>query len=351
MIAKISKGQDFAGLARYLMKDDRGEILEMRNLSSETPEGAASEMQVAASVSVRTRQPVMHIVVSYDPKDGPQSDADMRQDAGEVLRGLGLDQNQAVIIRHHDKPHAHMHIIVNRVGPDGRAVSDSQSYPKAEAALRRIEQRRGLTITHGRHAPAPDTGERMQGDRASRDPRQHTVPDGVRQTLLTGGSWDDIHAGLAAQGWRAETVRRGRGQGLMLIGPDGQRIGAGQIDRAVTLSRINQRLDPRGHATPSNAAQQQRPGIAKTPAPVSARAAAPAALAKPMDKLRGGKKPKGKAKGKTTQAVEVSVQLIGQLAAGASAPLIGGKRRKGGAAGRGLIGKMTRPGIGRGFGL
>lgn len=350
MIAKIIKGRDFARLAKYLTAGERGEVIDMRNLSSETPEEAASEMQVAASVSARTQQPVMHIVVSYDPADGPQSDDDMRQDAAEVLGGLGLADNQAMIVRHRDKDHAHMHVMVNRVGSDGNAVSDSQSYPKTEAALRRIEQRLGLTVTPGRHAPAPDTGERMRGDRSSADPRQHKVPEGVRQTLLTGQSWDDIHAGLARNGWRAEMVRRGRGQGLMLIGPDGQRIGAGQIDRAATLSLINQRMNTRRTTTSDPAQHGPRPGIAKQ-TPAAARAGKPA-LAQPLEKIAGrkGKRKSRGAHAQTTAALNATVQLIGQLASGAAGgPLIGGKSRKSGAAG--LIGKTMRPSGGRGIGL
>lgn len=348
MIAKVIKGADFARLARYLTSGERSEVIDMRHLSSDTPEDAASEMQAAASVSVRTRQPVMHIIVSYDPKGGDQSNDQMRDDAAEVLRGLGLTDNQAMVIRHRDKDHAHMHIMVNRVGADGRCVSDSQSYPKAEAALRRIEQQRGLTVTPGRHAPAPSTGRRMRGDRTKMDPRQHSAPESVRHTLLTGGSWKDIHSGLARDGWRAETVRRGRGQGLMLIGPDGQRIGAGQIDRAATLSRINQRIAP--HRTmPVDPAQGQRPGIAKQ-APAAARAVKPA-LATPLDKLRGPQGKRRDAKSQTTAALDTTVQLIGQLAAGAAGgPLIGDKRRKGGAA-AGLIGKTMRPMGGRKLGL
>ncbi|SEC14400.1 Relaxase/Mobilisation nuclease domain-containing protein [Rhodobacter sp. 24-YEA-8] len=240
----------------------------MRHLSSDDPEAAASEMQTAASVSVRTQQPVMHIVVSYDPADAEPSNADMRQDAAGVLRGLGLAENQAIVVRHHDRDHAHMHLMVNRVGADGKSVSDSNSFARAEAALRRIEARRGLTVTPGRHAPAPDTGRRMRGDRATPDPRQHNAPDGVRRTLLTAGSWKDLHSGLATQGWRAETVQRGRGQGLILIGPDGQRIGAGQIDRAATLSRIRQRLDPRPVQTAAPTPAGGRPRVTQQ-APVS----------------------------------------------------------------------------------
>lgn len=346
MIAKIIKGRNFARLASYLTKDGRGEVLDMRHLSSDDPEAAASEMQVAASVSVRTQQPVMHIVVSYDPADGDPSNADMRQDAAEVLRGLGLAENQAVMIRHRDRDHAHMHIMANRVGPDGRAVSDSQSYPRAEAALRRIETRRGLSITPGRNAPAPDTGRRMQGDRATPDPRQHSAPDEVRQALLTAGSWDDLHSGLAKHGWRAETVRRGRGSGLMLIGPDGQRIGAGQIDRSATLSRIRQRIETRRHMVPADPVQRPAPqGKRAAPGPASARAAS-TALAKPLP----GKVKGSAVNGRAARAMGQTVRLIGDMATAATmaGPRIGGKRRKGGA---GLIGKTMRPMGGRGFGL
>ncbi|RWR05006.1 relaxase/mobilization nuclease domain-containing protein [Paenirhodobacter populi] len=213
MIAKIIKGREFDRLALYLMENGRGEIIDMRNLSSDDPEAAAQEMQVAASVSTRTQQPVMHIVVSYDPQDNDPSNADMARDAAEVLRGLGLGKNQAVVIRHRDRDHAHMHIMCNRVGPDGRAVSDSQSYPRAEAALRRIERRRGLTITPGRHAPDPDTGRRMRGDRTTPGPRQHGAPGGVKKALAEARSWGELRSDLARQGWRAEIVRRGNQNG------------------------------------------------------------------------------------------------------------------------------------------
>ncbi|SEB50629.1 relaxase/mobilization nuclease domain-containing protein [Rhodobacter sp. 24-YEA-8] len=97
MIAKISKGSDFSGLARYLTKNERGNVLALDNLSSDTPDDAAGEMQVAAAVSRRTKSPVMHVVVSYAPGEKPTDDQ-MRADGREVLRELGLSENQAVVI-------------------------------------------------------------------------------------------------------------------------------------------------------------------------------------------------------------------------------------------------------------
>ncbi|SEC14453.1 hypothetical protein SAMN05519105_2034 [Rhodobacter sp. 24-YEA-8] len=53
--------------------------------------------------------------------------------------------------------------------------------------------------------------------------------------------------------------------------------------------------------------------------------------------------------GRSAQAVQIGVQLIGTMAGAAGKSLIGGKRPKSGAAG--LIGKTMRPMGGRRFGL
>ncbi|WP_347268562.1 relaxase/mobilization nuclease domain-containing protein [Paracoccus sp. (in: a-proteobacteria)] len=326
MIAKIRKGAEFDRLARYLTADDRGEVLDMRNLASETPADAAQEMQVAASVSVRTRQPVMHIVVSYDPRDGDPSNEDMRQDAAEVLRGLGLSENQAMVIRHRDKDHAHMHIMANRVGADGRVVSDSNSYAKAEAALRQIEAERGLTAVAGRHAPDME-GQRMTGPRSSHDPRQHTAPESVRQTLLTARSKQALDSGLARDGWRMEiTQKPGKKPGAVLIGPEGQRIGAGKIDRNATLAKVNARI--KDGDKPTEAADAR----------IGARMTAPHGAGTGMMKLPGRKAGKPAS---VKKAGTEGLRLIGQIAASTAkgGVLLGaaaaGRRRKPGQRGIG----------------
>lgn len=242
MIGKITKGDDFHGLMSYLTHGGRGQILTFDNLSSETPEEAVGEMEVTAAGSVRTRKPVLHISISYAPGENP-SDGECLDDSRCVLDALGLSGHQAVIVRHQDREHHHVHVMANRVGADGRAVSDSRSYARVEAALRRIEARRGLSVTPGRHAPEPRTGARMTGARARLDPRQHFVPESVHMTLRTAQSWPELHEQLAQNGWRLEVVqRRGQKAGAVLIGPGGERVGAGKIDRAATLSKLTARL-------------------------------------------------------------------------------------------------------------
>lgn len=241
MIAKTRKGDSFGRLVQYLTKDGRGRLLALHNLASDSPEAAASEMTVAAAQSARTKKPVMHISINYADGEKPTAQ-EMKADARRVLKALGLSRNQAVVIAHDDKDHAHFHIAINRVGPDGRAVSDSKSYAKIESVLRRIEAERGWKAVEGRNAPSPATGARMQGHKPSRDPYRPDVPERVRTALLTATSWKDLHKEIRSAGWTLEIVQKGKGSGALLTGPDGQKIGAGRIDRAATLTQLRRRL-------------------------------------------------------------------------------------------------------------
>lgn len=241
MIGKIRKGDSFGRLIRYLTKEDRGRLIALYNLASDSPEAAASEMTVAAAQSARTTQPVMHISVSYAEGEQPTPEQ-MRADARRVLSSLGLSENQAVVIAHDDRDHPHFHIAANRVGPDGKTVSDSNSYAKIEGALRRIEAERGWSAVEGRHAPAPDTGERMRGHRRSRERYQPVAPERVKNALLTATSWNELHREVRSAGWTFKIVQTGKGSGALLTGPDGQKIGAGRIDRAATLTQLRRRL-------------------------------------------------------------------------------------------------------------
>lgn len=241
MIGKLKKGTNFGGLARYLTKCGRGRVLALDNLSSDSVAAAASEMTIAAATSRRTQKPVFHLSLSYAEGEQVTSDQ-MRSDARRVLKALGLKGHQAVLVAHDDTDHAHVHVMANRVGPGGTSVSDSRSYSRVEAALREIEGERGWTPVLGRHAPSPVTGQCMTGPRKSRDPRQHRVPDKVRQSLLNAESWAELHKGVRSCGWRFEVVQKGRGSGALLIGPNGERVAAGKIDRGATLTNLRKRL-------------------------------------------------------------------------------------------------------------
>lgn len=259
MIGKLRKGDNFASLVRYLTKDERGRTIGLFNLASDNPEAAASEMTVAAAQSVRTTRPVMHLSVSYAEKEHPEPEQ-MRADALRILSALGLSENHAVIIAHDDCNHPHFHIAANRVGSEGKAVPDSNSYAKVEAELRQIEKERGWAEVLGRNAPSPSTGQRMKGTKNSSGPHQPTVPSQVSRALLNAQTWQQLHSEIRGVGWRLDVVQARKGSGAMLTGPEGQKIGAGRIDREASLMNLRRRLgrDPETVKLTCRAAPQRK---------------------------------------------------------------------------------------------
>lgn len=244
MIGKISKGSDFYGLLTYLLKDGRGDVLDTINLSSCDPGGAAGEMTLASMLSRRVRKPVLHCSISYGSGEAPTDDQ-MRADGRAALASLGLAENQAIIIRHQDRDHTHFHIAANRVGSNGCAVHDGQNFARLESVLRDIERQRGWQPVPGRNAPGPD-GQRFRGAAQRPDPRQVAVPAPVRAALLEAKTWTELHRRLQAEGWRLEIkTRPGQRAGALLVGPRGEKIGAGKVDRAATVSHLQARLSPR----------------------------------------------------------------------------------------------------------
>lgn len=73
-------------------------------------------------------------------KAGNLTNDRMLEMALDYMKTMGYDDNQYLIVRHHDADHHHVHLLVNRIRYDGSVVSDSNNYHKSQAALRRLEQ-------------------------------------------------------------------------------------------------------------------------------------------------------------------------------------------------------------------
>ncbi len=88
-------------------------------------------------------KPVLHITLSLSPEDHLQKDK-LSEMAEECARQMGFENNQYIAIYHKDTGHQHLHIVANRVGFDGRTVSDSHNYQKISRYCRGMELKLGL---------------------------------------------------------------------------------------------------------------------------------------------------------------------------------------------------------------
>jgi len=152
MVGKNTHSGSFSGSLNYLDKAgkdgaDRVEWKETRNLYSPDTKGQIQEM-MEVSKKADVSKPAYHLMVSWSPNEQPTID-DQRETADRVLKKLGMEKNQAVIVGHNDTDQAHIHIVANKVS-GGKGVDLGNDWYKVQDELRAIEKEKGFKRVQGR---------------------------------------------------------------------------------------------------------------------------------------------------------------------------------------------------------
>ncbi len=240
MIVSAKTGSSFSSLAAYLGGEgNRVGWTEGRNVFADDVDGIVAEMREQAALSARTEKPVYHLKLAFDPSDEP-TDAELRAAVDRTLRDVGLGDHQALVVRHVDRDHAHVHVVVNRVDPDGRAWSTSHDRQRLRASIETQERELGVRWT-GRNAREAGVG-RGETDRGfAREVRRDALAD-----FREAGSWRELRERLGARGLQVEVRTPARGDRRAVI-TDGRREAAlTSVSRTVGLDRLEARLGPAG---------------------------------------------------------------------------------------------------------
>ncbi|MGX1098667.1 relaxase/mobilization nuclease domain-containing protein [Amorphus sp. MBR-141] len=236
--------------------------VEERGLGTTEPEEAARIMAITAERSQRVRQPALHFIVAFDPKDARRGRVDedsMREIAGELAEKLGLNDHQMLIYAHGDRKHPHLHFLVNRVHPEtGRAWSQRNIGRRLTTLCREIAEERGLNALKERsreREPGRDSdrtgpvsdGEYRTAQREGREPKAPFDRDALAElkTSLAPAfreetSWASLSGRLAAQG----LYLRAKGQGLIVT--DGRAYAKlSQLGKTIRLKELEDRFGER----------------------------------------------------------------------------------------------------------
>jgi len=89
-------------------------------------------------LNTKLAKPVLHVTLSLSQGESLPT-YKLAEMAEDCARDLGFSNNQFVAVLHKDTAHAHMHIVANRIGYDGKTVSDSNSYQKITKLCRKLE--------------------------------------------------------------------------------------------------------------------------------------------------------------------------------------------------------------------
>jgi Relaxase/Mobilisation nuclease domain len=165
------RGTSFKGALVYVLHDkdaqtsERVGFVEIHNLATDDPHrawremkalcDAANDLKKRSGVKATGRKltrPVYAFTLNWHEADNPDA-AHMRETAFDALRTLGMENHQAVIVEHTDRPHKHVHVIVNLVDPEtGLLVSLSNDDHKLDRWADDYEVSQGVISSPDRRA-------------------------------------------------------------------------------------------------------------------------------------------------------------------------------------------------------
>jgi hypothetical protein len=224
MIGQSFKGKGFYGTYRYVLEEgdpnpQKAAHIIGGNMAGRSAKELSSEVRPSRQLRPDIRKPVWHISLSFRPGE-TVNDAVMQQASDRFLDEMGLerDQHQHLYVRHHDKDHQHVHLVVNRVADDGSVFHLHHDYRRVKQTTRKLEKELGLQPT--------------------REHRQEYLKDRISETAKEHPQLHDFCQQLAQQGIRPEfTIRRGKLSGLSYR-YQGNRVRGSRLGKAYSFQGL-----------------------------------------------------------------------------------------------------------------
>ena len=245
MIAKIIKGTNFSGVVSYMLSKREGKVkvLQANGVRSSFPYDIAYDFNLQASMRPSVQKPVCHTILSFSTHDSERlTDATMVKIANEYLHEMGYGDTQSLIVRHSDRQHPHLHICINRIGNDGKTISDHNEKYRSTKICRELTERYGLTISEGKQEV---NRSRLRGE----DKLRYEIFDTIKSILPQSQTWKDFVAGLELQGITTRFKTKGNTdvvQGI-IFEKDGCSFSGSKIDRSCSFSRLNAEIEQNSH--------------------------------------------------------------------------------------------------------
>ena len=254
MIAKIIKGADFGGVINYMLSKEKGKakVLASNNIGFIDQNLCAHEFALQASMRPNVQKPVCHTILSFSASDAERlTDDVMVKIANEYLEKMGYGNTQSLIVRHSDRLHPHLHICINRIGNDGKTITDRNEKYRSTKICRDLTESYGLTIGEGKQKV---NRPRLRGE----DKLRYEIFDAIKAVLPQSKNWKDFVEGLEQQGFTTRFKTKGNTdvvQGIIFV-KDGCSFSGSKIDRSCSFARLNETLN-------QNSQQQQYEQLAQ----------------------------------------------------------------------------------------
>lgn len=242
MIAKIIKGTSFSGVLAYILGKQEGKarILHAEGVRQDAlPHEIANDFALQASMRSTVKKPVCHTILSFSAEDAERlDDKTMNNLALQYLQKMGYGDTQYLIVRHLDREHPHLHICINRIGNNGKSISDSNEKYRSTKVCKELTETNQLKWGKGKKAVKR---HRLRGN----DQLRYTIFDAVKATLPLCTNWQELSSELQKQSIEVLFKTKGQTEKVegVIFSMNGVSFSGSHIDRSCSYTKLSSALE------------------------------------------------------------------------------------------------------------
>ncbi len=193
MMAKIVQGHSFSNAVNYVLNRKEAEIIATDGVRNIDKEAIIRSFETQAKLG-RTAKPVAHISLDFSAQDREKmTNEKMVEIAQEYMKKMGYGNTQVLMVRHSDRNHPHVHLIMNRIDFDGKRISDRNE------KIRNVKICKELTLKHGLYV---SSGKENVNRERLREPdaTKYKIHDALVVHVPESKSWAELERRLKSEG-------------------------------------------------------------------------------------------------------------------------------------------------------
>ncbi len=252
MVAKITKGNDFRGAVNYIMDDKkRAVLIDFEGVRVKNKDSIISSFNLQNSLNPETPNSVYHISLNFSTKDKSVLNGEkMAQIAREYMKEMGFVNTQYIIVRHFDREHPHIHLCINRIDNEGKAISDRYDRNRSVKACKLLTEKHSLHFANGKDDVKRD---RLKGAAKVK----YEIYDALVDIVPRVKNWSELEKQLAEQGISLTFKYRGKTSDIqgVVFSKDNYHFTGSKVDRKFSYSKINQQFEQEEYSRGLGSAQ------------------------------------------------------------------------------------------------
>jgi hypothetical protein len=211
MIGKIGIGKSFRGCISYCLEGRKATLADQKALKGEIvyfnrcfgdKKDLINQFQQVRRLNQKQSKPVLHASLSFAYSDKVSSSQKI-EIAQKLALDLGFKDNQYLVIEHQDTLHPHIHIIANRIGFNGKTVSDSNNYQKISTFCRKIEREYNLTEVLSPKKFLSQAEKALP----RKDNRKEALKEAIKDSISKSSGMTEFLEEMKAKGYATEVAR------------------------------------------------------------------------------------------------------------------------------------------------